>query len=103
MGSASKLQLKATIAMPITTPEIKIAAVRALGGNVVLHGTAFDEANSYAIKLANTEGALYIPPFDDSDVIAGQGTVAKELLSQHNQLNAVFIPVGGGGLMAGMA
>ncbi|MDX1678925.1 threonine ammonia-lyase, biosynthetic, partial [Arsukibacterium sp.] len=101
--SASKLQLKATIVMPITTPEIKVAAVRALGGNVVLHGTAFDEANSYAIKLANTEGATYIPPFDDSDVIAGQGTVAKELLSQHNQLNAVFIPVGGGGLMAGMA
>ncbi|MEO3680101.1 threonine ammonia-lyase, biosynthetic [Rheinheimera sp. FR7-31] len=101
--SASKLGLKATIVMPITTPEIKVAAVKALGGNVVLHGTAFDEANSYAINLANTEGAVYIPPFDDSDVIAGQGTVAKELLSQHNQLNAVFIPVGGGGLMAGMA
>ncbi|MDX5408362.1 MAG: threonine ammonia-lyase, biosynthetic [Chromatiaceae bacterium] len=101
--SASKLGLKATIVMPITTPEIKVAAVKALGGNVVLHGTAFDEANSYAINLANTEGAIYIPPFDDSDVIAGQGTVAKELLSQHNQLNAVFIPVGGGGLMAGMA
>ncbi len=101
--SASKLGLNATIVMPITTPEIKVAAVKALGGNVVLHGTAFDEANSYAINLANTEGAVYIPPFDDSDVIAGQGTVAKELLSQHNQLNAVFIPVGGGGLMAGMA
>ena len=101
--SASKLGLKATIVMPITTPEIKVAAVKALGGNVVLHGTAFDEANSYAINLANTEGAIYIPPFDDSDVIAGQGTVAKELLSQHNQLNTVFIPVGGGGLLAGMA
>ena len=101
--SASKLGLKATIVMPITTPEIKIAAVKALGGNVVLHGTAFDEANSYAINLANTEGAIYIPPFDDADVIAGQGTVAKELLSQHNQLNTVFIPVGGGGLLAGMA
>ncbi|GAB59879.1 threonine ammonia-lyase, biosynthetic [Rheinheimera nanhaiensis] len=101
--SASKLGLNATIVMPITTPEIKVAAVKALGGNVVLHGTAFDEANSYAINLANTEGAVYIPPFDDNDVIAGQGTVAKELLSQHNQLNAVFIPVGGGGLMAGMA
>lgn len=101
--SASKLGLKATIVMPITTPEIKVAAVKALGGNVVLHGTAFDEANSYAINLANTEGAIYIPPFDDADVIAGQGTVAKELLSQHNQLNTVFIPVGGGGLLAGMA
>ncbi|WP_333608912.1 threonine ammonia-lyase, biosynthetic [Arsukibacterium sp.] len=101
--SASKLQINATIVMPITTPEIKVAAVKALGGNVVLHGTAFDEANSYAIKLANTEGAIYIPPFDDADVIAGQGTIAKELLSQHNQLNAVFIPVGGGGILAGMA
>lgn len=101
--SASKLGLNATIVMPITTPEIKVAAVKALGGNVVLHGTAFDEANSYAINLAQTEGAQYIPPFDDADVIAGQGTVAKELLSQHNQLNTVFIPVGGGGLLAGMA
>jgi len=101
--SASKLGLNATIVMPITTPEIKVAAVRALGGNVVLHGTAFDEANTFAIQKAQTEGAIYIPPFDDADVIAGQGTVAKELLSQHNQLDAVFIPVGGGGLMAGMA
>ncbi len=101
--SASKLGLTATIVMPITTPEIKVAAVKALGGNVVLHGTAFDEANSFAIAKAQTEGAIYIPPFDDCDVIAGQGTVAKELLSQHNQLDAVFIPVGGGGLMAGMA
>lgn len=101
--SASILGLKATIVMPITTPEIKVAAVKALGGNVVLQGTAFDEANRYAINLANTEGAIYIPPFDDADVIAGQGTVAKELLSQHNQLDTVFIPVGGGGLLAGMA
>ncbi|MDX3775325.1 threonine ammonia-lyase, biosynthetic [Chromatiaceae bacterium AAb-1] len=101
--SASKLGLTATIVMPITTPEIKVAAVKALGGNVVLHGTGFDEANTYAIRKAETEGAVYIPPFDDADVIAGQGTVAKELLSQHNQLNTVFIPVGGGGLLAGMA
>ncbi|MDP5143642.1 threonine ammonia-lyase, biosynthetic [Rheinheimera baltica] len=101
--SASKLGINATIVMPITTPEIKVAAVKALGGNVVLHGTAFDEANSYAINLAKNEGAIYIPPFDDADVIAGQGTVAKELLSQHNHLDTVFIPVGGGGILAGMA
>lgn len=101
--SASKLGLQATIVMPITTPEIKVAAVKALGGHVVQHGTGFDEANRYAIDLATTEGAIYIPPFDDPDVIAGQGTVAKELLTQHNQLDAVFIPVGGGGLLAGMA
>lgn len=101
--SASKLGLHATIVMPITTPEIKVAAVKALGGKVLLHGTAFDEANKFAIELSQTQGATYIPPFDDADVIAGQGTVAKELLSQHNKLDAVFIPVGGGGLLAGMA
>ena len=101
--SASKLGLNATIVMPITTPEIKVAAVKALGGKVLLHGTAFDEANKFAIELSQTQGATYIPPFDDADVIAGQGTVAKELLSQHNKLDAVFIPVGGGGLLAGMA
>lgn len=101
--SASKLGLNATIVMPITTPEIKVAAVRARGGHVMLHGTAFDEANRFAIELAATQGAVYIPPFDDADVIAGQGTVAKELLTQHNKLDAVFIPVGGGGLLAGMA
>jgi len=101
--SASKLGLHATIVMPITTPEIKVAAVKALGGKVLLHGTAFDEANKFAIELSQTQSATYIPPFDDADVIAGQGTVAKELLSQHNKLDAVFIPVGGGGLLAGMA
>lgn len=101
--SASKLGLAATIVMPITTPEIKIAAVKARGGHVMLHGTAFDEANRFAIELAVSEGAVYIPPFDDADVIAGQGTVAKELLTQDATLDAVFIPVGGGGLLAGMA
>ena len=101
--SASKLGLHATIVMPITTPEIKVSAVRGFGGNVLLHGTAFDEANRHAIELAKNTGAIYIPPFDDVDVIAGQGTVAKELLTQNNQLSAVFIPVGGGGLLAGMA
>ncbi|WP_337880086.1 threonine ammonia-lyase, biosynthetic [Rheinheimera sp.] len=101
--SARKLGLKATIVMPITTPEIKVNAVKALGGKVLLHGTAFDEANRHAIALAAEQGAIYIPPFDDPDVVAGQGTVAKELLSQHNKLDAVFVPVGGGGLVAGMA
>ncbi len=101
--SASKLNLSATIVMPITTPEIKVNAVKALGGNVLLHGTAFDEANRHAIALSEQTGAVYIPPFDDADVIAGQGTVAKELLTQHPNLDAVFIPVGGGGLLAGMA
>lgn len=101
--SARQLGLKATIVMPITTPEIKVNAVKALGGEVVLYGTAFDEANRHALLLCEEQKALYVPPFDDADVIAGQGTVAKELLSQHNRLDAVFIPVGGGGLLAGMA
>jgi threonine dehydratase len=101
--SARQLGLDATIVMPITTPEIKINAVKALGGKVLLHGTAFDEANGHAIALAAQSGAVYVPPFDDADVIAGQGTVAKELLCQQPDLDAVFIPVGGGGLLAGMA
>lgn len=101
--SASQLGLSATIVMPMTTPEIKINAVKALGGQVLLHGTAFDDANQHAIALAAQSGAVYVPPFDDADVIAGQGTVAKELLCQQPELDAVFIPVGGGGLLAGMA
>ena len=100
--SASKLGLNATIVMPITTPEIKVAAVKALGGNVVLHGTAFDEANSYAINLANTEGAIYIPPFDDFDIIAGQATVTLEILAAQVP-DFLFVAIGGGGLAAGAA
>ena len=101
--SAQKLGLPATIVMPVTTPEIKINAVRNFAAEVILYGTAFDDANAHAQQLSQSQGAIYIPPFDDKDVIAGQGTVAKELLSQHSQLDAVFIPVGGGGLLAGMA
>lgn len=101
--SARKLGLHATIVMPVTTPEIKINAVRSFAAEVILYGTEFDEANAHAQQLTRSQGAIYIPPFDDKDVIAGQGTVAKELLSQHSQLDAVFIPVGGGGLLAGMA
>ncbi len=101
--SARQLGLKATVVMPITTPEIKIVAVRALGATIILHGINFDDADLYARELSKNGGALYIPPFDDPDIIAGQGTVAMELLSQRPDLEAVFIPVGGGGLLAGMA
>lgn len=101
--SGSTVGVKATIVMPITTPEIKVTAVRSHGGEVILHGECFDEANEHAKSLAQTQGATFIPPFDDEDIIVGQGTVAKELLQQNPDLDIVFIPVGGGGLLAGMA
>ncbi len=101
--SGSKAGVEATIVMPITTPEIKVNAVRGHGGKVILHGECFDEANDYAKSLATEQNATFIPPFDDADIIVGQGTVAKELLQQHPDVDIVFIPVGGGGLLAGMA
>lgn len=101
--SAASLGIKATIVMPITTPQIKIMAVRNQGTEVILHGEHFDAANAHAQQLAKERGATFVPPFDDEDVIVGQGTVAKELLQQNPDLQMVFIPVGGGGLLAGMA
>lgn len=102
--SAQKLGIKATIVMPQTTPEIKVNSVKSRGAKVILKGDAFDEASAYALELVKKKGMVYIPPYDDEDVIAGQGTVAMELLWQHTApLHAVFIPVGGGGLIAGMA
>lgn len=101
--SAKSMNVVATIVMPETTPDIKVNAVRGHGANVVLHGKSFDEANNFALNLAGEKGLSYIHPFDDKAVIVGQGTVAKELLQQVRDLDAVFIPVGGGGLLAGMA
>jgi len=102
--SAKKLGIKATIVMPKTTPDIKVNSVRNNGGDVVLHGTSFDDASAYAQQLVKEKGLSYIPPFDDEYVIAGQGTVAMEILQTHTgDIDAVFIPVGGGGLIAGMA
>ncbi|OEY65675.1 threonine ammonia-lyase, biosynthetic [Marinobacter sp. X15-166B] len=102
--AAKMLGIKATIVMPQTTPEIKVKSVRDHGAKVVLRGDAFDEAAAHAAGLVEKHGLTYIPPYDDPDVIAGQGTVAMELMWQFTQpLHAVFIPVGGGGLIAGMA
>lgn len=101
--SANHLKHKARIVMPGTTPQIKIEAVRNFGGEVIIYGHNFDAANAHAKMLAEREGAIFVPPFDDRDVIVGQGTVARELLEQLPQLDVVFIPVGGGGLCAGMA
>ena len=101
--SAAKLGIKAIIVMPKTTPDIKIDAVRRLGGNVMLFGNSFDEAYGESRRLAELEGYTLIPPFDDVEVIAGQGTIGKELLEQDTHLTHVFVPVGGGGLAAGVA
>ena len=105
LALASKhLGVNAIIVMPRTTPNIKVDAVRRHGAKVVLIGDTYDEASTYAKKLVEEKGMIYIPPYDDPDVIAGQGTVAMELLRQHPaNIDAVFIPVGGGGLCAGMA
>lgn len=102
--SARKLGCKASIVMPVTTPAIKVNAVASLGGDVVLHGESFSDAGQYAEELTHKTGALYIPPFDDPDVIAGQGTIGMEILRQRpDGLRAVFVPIGGGGLAAGVA
>jgi len=102
--SAQQLGLKALIVMPVTTPEIKIAAVKSFGAEVVLHGDNYSEAASHCNELLAKTGMTYIHPFDDKLVIAGQGTVANELLRQSSgAIDAVFVPVGGGGLISGMA
>ena len=102
--AAQKLGLKALIVMPKTTPDIKVQAVQRLGAEVVLHGNAYDDACEHAGELEAKRGMTYIPPYDDPDVIAGQGTVAMEILRQHSTpIDTIFIPVGGGGLIAGMA
>jgi threonine dehydratase len=101
---AARLGIQATIVMPRTTPPIKVQAVRAHGGRAVLHGDSYDEAYAHAMDLVAEKGLTFIHPFDDPEVIAGQGTIAMEILRQHPEpLHAVFVPVGGGGLIAGMA
>jgi threonine dehydratase len=101
--AASKLGIKATIVMPKTTPDIKVDNVRRFGGEVRLVGNSFNEAQTASVEYAKAENKTLIHPFDDEDVIVGQGTVAKELLQQQPHADVVFIPVGGGGLLAGMA
>ncbi|MGK0441133.1 MAG: threonine dehydratase [Pseudohongiellaceae bacterium] len=102
--AALKMGVKATIVMPVTTPEIKVDAVRSRGAKVVLYGDTFDEASKYAEALVVEKDLVYVHPYDDPDVIAGQGTIGMEILRQHTgPLEAVFVPVGGGGLLAGIA
>lgn len=102
--AAKKLGIKALIVMPKTTPEIKIKSVKARGAKIVLHGDSYDDAYSHAQELVAEKGMIFIHPYDDPDVIAGQGTVAMEILRQHTaDIHAIFVPVGGGGLVAGIA
>ena len=101
--SGQKLGIRAIIVMPKTTPDIKVQAVKRLGGDVVLHGDSFDVANKYAIQRAQDEGMTFVPPYDDELVMAGQGTIANEILRQWRDVDYVFVAVGGGGLIAGVA
>jgi threonine dehydratase len=102
--AAGRRGTRALIVMPVTTPSIKVDAVAALGGEVVLHGDNYDEAYARALELADAENLAFIHPFDDPAVIAGQGTIGRELVEQmDNDVAAVFVPIGGGGLIAGIA
>ena len=101
---ASRLGARAVIVMPVTTPQLKIDAVRGLGGEVVLHGDSYSDAYQHAVTLEKQQGMTFVHPFDDPEVIAGQGTIAMEMLRQHQgPLDAVFVAIGGGGLISGVA
>ena len=102
--AAQKLSCQATIVMPVTTPHIKIAAVEARGAKVVLHGDSYSDAYAHALALQKASRAVFVHPYDDPDVIAGQGTIGMEILRQRQgPIDAIFVPVGGGGLIAGIA
>jgi threonine dehydratase len=102
--AAKRLGCKAMIVMPVTTPRLKIDAVRANGGDVVLHGDSYSDAHLHALDLERENGLTFVHPFDDPDVIAGQGTIAMEILRQHQgPIDAVFVAIGGGGLISGVA
>src|SRR5271165_2037178 len=96
--------IPAVIVMPLTTPEIKVQAVADLGGEIVLHGDDYDQAYEHAIELGRERALVFVHPFDDPDVIAGQGTIAMEILRQHHgdEIDAIFVPIGGGGLIGGI-
>ena len=102
--AAQRLKCRATIVMPVTTPHIKIGAVEARGATVVLHGDSYSEAFDHAQRLQKKSGATFVHPYDDPDVIAGQGTIGMEILRQwQGPLDAIFVAVGGGGLISGIA
>ncbi|MBP6225859.1 MAG: threonine ammonia-lyase, biosynthetic [Rhizobacter sp.] len=101
---AKRLGCKAMIVMPVTTPRLKIDAVKSLGGSVVLHGESYSDAYAHALELEQKHDLTFVHPFDDPDVIAGQGTIGMEILRQHpDKIDAVFVAIGGGGLISGVA
>jgi threonine dehydratase len=99
----AQLGVRVTVVVPVTAPEIKVARCRSLGATVVRQGASFEDAQAYAIGVAAERGACLVHPFDDPRVIAGQGTMALEILEQAPQLDTLVVPVGGGGLLAGVA
>ena len=102
--SSQRLGIRSVIVMPKTTPQIKVNSVASYGSEVVLHGNTYDDAYLHAMKLAKKENLVFVHPYDDADVIAGQGTIAIELLKQAPEnMDVIFIPVGGGGLIAGIS
>ena len=100
---AHRLAIPAVIVMPRLTPQIKVARTRSHGAEVVLHGDNFDAAHAHALTLARERGLVMVHPYDDEKIIAGQGTVALEMLADWPQLETLIVPIGGGGLIAGMA
>ena len=101
--AAQKLGIKSHIVMGRNTPSIKVDAVRSLGAHIVFQGDTYQQAAEHARKLAKSRGYVLVHPYDDPDVIAGQGTVGMEIMNQHHDPDAIFVPVGGGGLVAGIA
>jgi len=102
--AAQRLRCRAVIVMPVTTPRIKVNAVAARGAEVVLHGDSYDEAYRHAMRLKRRRGLTFVHPYNDPEVIAGQGTIGMEILRQHpGAIDAIFVPVGGGGLISGIA
>jgi threonine dehydratase len=102
--AAQRLRCRAVIVMPITTPRIKVEAVAARGAEVILHGDSYAEAYAHALKVKRRRGLAFVHPYDDPEVIAGQGTIGMEILRQHaSPIDAIFVPVGGGGLISGIA
>ena len=102
--AAQRLGCRAVIVMPVTTPRIKVNAVAARGAQVLLHGDSYDDAYAHALRLKRSRGLTFVHPYDDPEVIAGQGTIGMEILRQHaGPIDAIFVPVGGGGLISGIA
>ena len=101
--AAKKLGVKATICMPAHTPLIKVDATKAHGADVVLYGEAYDEAYEKAVELQKSEGYTFVHPFDDEDVMEGQGTIALEIMEELPDVDYILVPIGGGGLISGIA